>query len=315
MGTGHFAAPALRTLIASDYDVCAVYTKPLTSTRRSRSKIAPNPIRDIATKNSIPIHDPHGKLSDTETFTDLSAYNADIIVVAAYGKILPQSILDIPRYGCINIHASLLPRWRGASPIHNAICSGDTETGVTIMRMDAGLDTGPIIAQQHRTIPSDIHTPQLFDLLADDGAKLLIEALPLYISGKLLPQEQDDTSATYCRTLSRDDGMIDWSMSAQEIYNRFRGLDPWPGIFTTWMRDNKKLRIKFIDIHYRPQQKHSHYIPGDIFALPEYPLCIATSDGIIIVETLQLEGKKSTDAHSFVNGYPDIYSASLAKIC
>ena len=313
MGSGPFAAPTLQALITSEYTVVTVYTKPLPVHARSRTKIAANPVRTLAETHHIPVQDPQASLAAPDVFATLKAFAPDIIIVAAYGKILPQSVLDIPCYGCINIHASLLPRWRGASPIHAAIRAGDTETGVTIMRMDAGLDTGAIIAQKSRALPPHMHTPELFDLLADDGATLLMQVLPDCVSKKILPQPQPTKGITTCRTLARSEGCIDWHASTATIYNLFRAFDPWPGVFMQWQRAATVLRIKLLDI--TPLPDAPPQAPGTVFKTDTHPLCIATADGAIAITRLQRQGKPPTDATAFINGYPDIFSAHLDKMC
>ena len=314
MGTGEFAAPSLAVLIAANYSVVAVYTKPLSAHGRSRTKAVPNPVRARAERHAIPVHDPAGRLSDADTLATLRSLAPDIIIVAAYGNILPQSVLDLPRHGCVNVHASLLPRWRGASPIHAAIRAGDTQTGVTIMRMDAGLDTGPIIAQKSRAITPHMHTPELFVLLADDGARLLVEVLPDYLRGVRVPQPQSTHGVTTCRTLTRDDGHINWHDTTQSIYNQFRAYDPWPGIFTLWHRDaaNAPLRLKLTDI--RPCMDAPRHMPGTVFSTDTHPLCVATADGALVVKRVQLQGKNDMDARAFVNGYGDIITARLGEM-
>ncbi len=315
MGTGPFAAPALQALLDEGYNVVAVYTKPLKK-QRSRSKSALNPVRTLAAKYNIPINDPTEKLTAPHVYKNLKTYVPAIIVVAAYGKILPQKVLDLPRYGCVNIHASLLPRWRGASPIQSAIRAGDTQTGVTLMKMDANLDTGPIIAQASRSIGPDMHAPKLFTLLADDGARLLRKTLPAYIKGNCTLQPQNDAEATFCTVISRTDGCIKWQTSStRDIYNQFRAFDPWPGVFTLWQRKEgtKPLRIKLLAI--TPLQHISTHAPGTVFSLKKYPFCIATVDGTLSIEQLQIEGKKKMDAHALINGYHDILSAQMYEMC
>jgi len=181
------------------------------------------------------------------------------------------------------------------------------------MRMDAGLDTGPIIAQKERAILPDMHTPELFNTLATDGAQLLIETLPSYCDGTRIPQSQDDSRATTCHTLSRNDGCIVWHMTTQEIYNRFRAFDPWPGIFTQWQRNGKILSLKLLDI--TPLMQAPIHPPGTVFHHKNNMLCIATGTGAISVHRLQVEGKRSMNVQAFCNGYSDIFSAQMGEMC
>lgn len=308
MGTGPFAAPALRALIAANYDIVGVYTKPLPTQRRSRTTVAQNPVRTAAQEHDIFIYDPAEKLSAPGTFAELSTLAPDLIVVAAYGKILPRDVLLLPRYGCINIHASLLPQWRGAAPIHNAIRAGDTVTGVTIMRMDEGIDTGPIITQSSREIAPDMHTPELFGALADDGAQLLIDTLPDYIDETILPKPQPAEGVTLCRTLSRDEGALDFTQDTQTLYNQFRGLDPWPGTFACWTTDTSCVRIKLLEI--TPTKMTHADAPGTVFT-QDKNLYIATADGALCVTRLQIEGKKPMSAADVLNGYQQLIGATL----
>lgn len=220
--------------------------------------------------------------------------NFQIGITAQYGKIIPQSVLDLPEHGILNVHTSLLPKYRGASPIQSALIHGETTTGVTIMRMEAGLDTGPILLQKELLLdPNDTYL-EVDKKLANIGASLLREALIPYIEGTLIPQTQDETKATHCQQLSRDDGHIDWHKTTAEIYNLYRGLTPWPGIWTMW---NEK-RLKLLTI--RPAEKKLS--PGNIFIENKH-IYIGTQDSSIEILQLQLEGKPATDPTTFLSGY------------
>ncbi len=309
MGSGAFAAHHLTTLIADGMTPVAVYTQPQRRAGRGRRKVAPNPVRTVAEAHAIPIHDPATSLRDARVLTRLRTYAPDIIIVVAYGKILPRVVLDLPRYGCLNIHASLLPRWRGATPIHAAIAAGDTQTGVTLMRMDEGLDTGPIIAQSApRTITPDMRTPALFDALAYDGAALLRDVLPRYIAGDITPTPQPHDGVTTCRTLTRDDGALDFSHSAAEIYNRFRAYDPWPGIFA--YAGTMRIRFTDISIARQPPATARTAAPGTLLC-HSGTLYVATGSGTLHIHTLQRSGKKSCDARTFINGNRTLCGAQL----
>ncbi len=315
MGTGEFAAASLRKLLDSDLQVVAVYTKPERSSGRRQS--ATNPVRTVAAKYNIPIYDPVDSLGTDENFAQIKSLAPDIIIVAAYGKILPQKVLDLPEHGCVNVHTSLLPRWRGASPIHHAILAGDTTTGVTIMRMDAGLDTGPIIAQTDIEIAPNMRTPELYTQLAQIGADLLVEALPEYTSGKLTAIAQPVDGVTTCRTLTRDDGQIDWNDSAQSIYNQFRAFTPWPGVFTYWQRGDKSIRIKLLDIkiaNSAQNQDCAKCANGTVFVDENGNLQVVTENNTIELLSIQREGKSAQSAKDFLNGYPDFANAILRKI-
>lgn len=237
MGTPHFAVPALEALIAAGHDVAAVYSQPPRPAGRGQ-QVQQSPVHDCAEKHSIPVYTPK-TLKTHESQAEFAAHKADVAVVAAYGLILPKAVLDAPKHGCINIHASLLPRWRGASPIQHAIWKGDAESGVTIMQMDVGLDTGDMLEKGVVPITQQTTCAQLHDALSAIGGKLIVNVL-----GKLEnlnPQKQDDAQSNYAPMLKKEDGKIDWSQSATEIDCQIRALNPWPGTFTT--SGGKRLKV------------------------------------------------------------------------
>lgn len=301
MGTPDFAVPTLQALI--DYhDVIGVVTQPDRPAGRG-GKIRQSPIKELALQHNIPVFQPK-KLRKQEAIEELNQWQPDVFVVAAFGQILPQEVLDIPEYGSINVHASLLPRWRGAAPIHAAIRAGDEETGVTIMKMDAGLDTGPMLLKGAIPIEANETGQSLHDKLAKIGADLLIEALPQYISGELQPQEQDDSLATYAPQISKEEGDIDWSQSADAIERLVRAFTPWPGTFTSF--DGKQLKI------------HAGDSGDGVLAIGQVAehterVAIGTGDGVFYPTEVQLAGKTRTDIDSFVNGYQDFVGASLTR--
>lgn len=232
----------------------------------------------------------------------LRAQEADLFVVAAFGQILPQSVLDMPRHGCLNVHGSLLPRWRGAAPIHAAIRAGDAETGITIMLMDAGLDTGPMLTQASTPITPDDTGASLHDRLAELGANLLIQTIPPYLNGQITPQPQDDALATYAPQLGKEEGRIDWSLPAVQIERTIRAFDPWPGTFTHW--DGKLLKV------HRARLRAGQQPAGSV-ALIDGALCVGTGDGLLELVELQLEGRKRVTADDFLRGHPQIVGAQL----
>ena len=229
-GTPDFAASALSALIESEHDVVAVYTQPDRPAGRGR-KLRASPVKELALKHDIPVLQPE-KLKDAETHDVLRSFNADVMIVAAYGLILPQAVLDIPRLGCLNIHASLLPRWRGAAPIQRAIAAGDKESGITIMQMDAGLDTGDILLLSHCPINDNDNGGDLHDRLAEMGASSILEALKDIESGNTKPIKQDDALATYAHKLDKKEAIINWKDSAENIERLIRAFNPWPVAFT-----------------------------------------------------------------------------------
>src|SRR5690348_4618431 len=233
MGTAELSCPSLAAL-ADDrqFSVVAVVTQP-DRPRGRELKWQPSPVKTLALKSGRPVLQP-AKARDETFIAELGRLNPDLIVVVAYGHILPQAILDLPRYGCLNVHTSLLPKYRGAAPIQWAIANGDVETGVTLMQMDAGLDTGPIVSQRRTPIDPDDDSAKLHDRLAQLGAELLVETIPGYVAGTLRPMPQPAEGASYAAKIKKEDGRIDWTLPAEKIRNRLRAFTPWPGAFTRW---------------------------------------------------------------------------------
>lgn len=284
-GTPDFAVEPLKALVDNGYDVCAVVTREDKPKGRGY-ELQPSAVKQEALKHNIPVLHPI-KMKDESFINQLKAYNADLFVVVAYGRILPKMILDIPSMGCINVHASLLPSYRGAAPIQWAVIDGLKETGVTTMLMDEGLDTGDILKQYKMTLSEDETGGSLFDKLAVLGGESLIDTLKALEAGNIKPTKQGDTDTEYARMLTKEDGNIDWSKSAAEIERLVRGLNPWPSAYTKL--NDKTLKIwkaRVSDI-------------GD----DGNPLCFKTGEGYLIAEEVQLEGKKRMDAKTFLLGY------------
>ncbi len=300
MGTGTFAEQQLRALL-DIATVRAIYTQPLRRAGRRRSQSAPNAVRECAREKNIPIYDPVEPLRTPEVFDTLRALAPDIIVVASYGKILPACVLNLPRHGCVNIHASLLPRWRGATPVQAAIAHGDTQTGVTLMRMDTGLDTGDIIAQSSpRTISPTLRAPQLFTLLAHDGAELLRTALPEYCRGALTPRPQNDAEATQCRTLTRQDGAIfPCTHDAATIAARIRAYDPWPGVFL--VAPDGTMALKILDATVVSSTDTTH--PCGTLHCTSTDILLYTRTGALRLTALQFPGGRPLSATDALNGH------------
>ena len=291
-GTPEFAVPALETLIASKHKVIAVYTQPDRPAGRGR-KVQIGPIKQVAIDAGIEVQQPVS-FKDTESKDILTAYNCDVMIVAAYGLILPQTILDTPKYGCLNIHGSLLPRWRGAAPIHRAIQHGDAETGVTIMQMAAGLDTGDMLLKMVCPITADDTSQTIHDRLANDGANALLKVLDCI--DNLEPEVQDEDKTCYAHKLNKAEAEIDWSQSAKQIDRNIRAFNPWPVAFTLF--DGKPLRIFMSKAH----DKKSDKPVGTIIAETNEGIEIATGDGVLSFSRLQLPGKKAMDVKDFLNG-------------
>lgn len=305
MGTPEFALPSLEHLVLNRYQVVAVYTQPDKTAGRGRTLIS-SPVKKTAIKYDIPIIQPVN-FKKTETVNELAELNPDIIVVAAYGQILPQSVLDIPARGCLNIHPSLLPRYRGTSPVAAAILSGDSFAGVTIMLMEAGLDTGPVLLQAQTAISSVDTTGSLTEKLSLVSAHLLLETLPRWTSGELLPRPQDDSKSSHTSLLSKQEGEIDWRLPAEDIWRRVRAYLPWPGCYTIWQGK----QIKILQAIHLPGRKDVK--PGQVVAL-EHPVAevgVGTGNGILGIVKLQLEGKKAISSPEFIRGNRNLVGAVL----
>jgi methionyl-tRNA formyltransferase len=258
--------------------------------------MTPPPVKILAQELELPVIQPE-RLKALDTMQQLHQWAPDLIVVAAFGQILRPEVLDLPKYGCINVHASLLPRWRGAAPIQAAILAGDTWTGVTIMRMDPGVDTGPILSQQGIPIFHDDTASLLSQRLAVLGADLLVETLPDYLSGKLKPQPQNGSSATYAPMLKKEDGLLDFSHPADELDRRVRALNPWPGAFILWKdQPLKVLRARAID--------DAMVEPGKRLVYEQMP-GIGTRKGILVLDEVQPSGKKAMPGGDFLRGARD----------
>lgn len=298
MGTPALSATLLEALIVQGYNIVGVVTKPDRPIGRKQT-VEESPVKETALKHNLPILQP--EKIDATALLEIQNWKPDVVVVAAYGKILPESLLSLPGFGCVNFHTSLLPKWRGASPIQNAILSGATETGVTIMLMDKGMDTGDILTQKTVPIDPDDTTPTLTDKLLVAGQALLLETLPLWIERHITPTKQDNEKATLCQLIERSDGHIMWSDDAESIYHRYRALYPWPGVFTYWKKADNLLRLKLLTLSY---QKENPTLPQPLGAVFEIDgkIGIQTSIGVIFPETVQLEGKTPVSIKEFLLG-------------
>lgn len=284
-GTPEFAAEHLKALLSSNHKVVAVYTQPDRPAGRGR-KLTPSPVKTVAVDAGLPVYQP-SSLKSADAQTELAAIGADILVVVAYGLLLPQAVLDTPRLGCINVHASLLPRWRGAAPIHRALLAGDARTGVTIMQMDIGLDTGAMLLKAECAIEPTDTSAVLHDRLIELGRPALIEALDGLDAGTLSGEPQDDALATYATKLSKAEGELDWHRPAVELDRQIRGLTPWPGSYTRWNGDTLKVQQACL-----LDDTHSSQ-PGQIVAISDAGLDVACGDGVLRLERIQLPGKKA----------------------
>jgi methionyl-tRNA formyltransferase len=292
MGTPGFAVPTLRALIESDNDVVAVVTKPDTPKGRGR-RVIPPPIKILTIDYNIPVLQPE-KIKTEEFYSELKKCEPDMICVAAYGKILPKNILDLPPYGCINVHASLLPKYRGAAPINWAIVRGEKITGITTMMMDEGMDTGDILLQKEVKIEVEDNAESLSEKLSIVGAELLIETISLQKQERLPRIPQDHSKATYAPMLKKENGIIDWRTSSEEIKNLIRGTLPWPGAHTTI--DGKNLKL------YKAEVSHGIGKPGEVMLSESGILRVATGDGSIDIKEIQIEGGKRLSTRAFLSG-------------
>jgi methionyl-tRNA formyltransferase len=307
MGTPEFAAVMLDGLIDDGYNVVGVVTKPDKPAGREQESTASR-VKEVALEHNLPVEQP--ERIDEEAIKKIDAWKPDLIVVAAYGKILPQAVLDIPGFGCINVHASLLPKWRGASPIQNALLAGETETGVTIMLMDKGMDTGDIIVQEKVEIDPDETKERLLIRLTGLGRDTLIKTIPAWVRRKITAVPQDGSQATLCQLIERNDGHIVWTDDAKDIYDRYRALFPWPGIFAFWKKDDGLLRLKLHKVSYQKQSPQAGYPIGQVIEVGE-KVGVQAGSGVVFLEEVQLEGKTRMDIAEFIRGNQDFIGTLL----
>jgi methionyl-tRNA formyltransferase len=290
MGSPDFALASLRAL-AQNYQVVGVVTQPDRASGRGRSVTMP-PVKTLALELGIPVMQPE-KLRAPEAMEQLRGWSPDLIVVAAFGQILKKDVLDLPRFGCINVHASLLPRWRGAAPINAAILHGDEETGVTIMKMDVGLDTGPMLAKRSVRLSTDDTAGSVTDTLSHLGAELLIEALPDYLSGKLTPQPQLEEGATYASMLKKEESKLDFTRDVNQLERQVRAFNPWPGAFMDF--DGASLKI------HKAHVEMGDSSAGQRLIVQDQP-AVGAGGGLLILDEVQPAGKKSMSGRSFLIG-------------
>jgi len=306
MGTPEFAVPTLEAL-ADTHRVVGVVTQPDREAGRGRN-LRPSPVKQVALERDLPLFQPL-TLRQPEAVAHLAAWEPDVIVVAAFGQILRQDVLDLPPYGCLNVHASLLPCWRGAAPVAAAIRAGDAVTGVTILRMDAGLDTGPILEQSEPVkIEPDDTRAELKKRLAQEGADLLIRILPAYLAGDLVPQPQPEEGVTHAPRLRKEDGRIDWHASAVELDRHVRAVTPWPGAFTKLQGK----RLKILQATPLPGWR-GDAPPGTIVALAD-GCAVATGKGALRLEEVQLAGKRPMDIEAFLCGQRECVGTCLGVV-
>lgn len=301
MGTPAFAVPSLEALLQEGYQVVGVVTQP--DRPQGRKKVlTPTPVKEAALKHGLHVLQPQ-RMRAPEAVAELAALQPDLIVTAAYGQILPKAVLDLPKYGCLNVHGSLLPKYRGGAPIQRAIINGEKETGITLMYMAEGLDTGDMIAKSVVPIEDEDTSGTIFEKLSEAGARLLIQQLPLILAGTADRIPQNDEESTYAPNLSRDDERIDWSATSREIFNRVRGLVPFSGGFTTW--DGEVFKVWAVARPEEGQHTTSNgqaYAPGTVLDLSPAGIKVQTGDGAVLLTRVQPAGKKAMDAAEFIRG-------------
>jgi methionyl-tRNA formyltransferase len=303
MGSPQFAVPTLEDL-AHDHTILAVFTQPDKPAGRGQQLTAV-PVKHWAVAHNVPVHQPKSFRKEPQAIDVLRDLKPEVIVVAAYGLILPQAVLDVPRFGCLNVHGSILPRHRGAAPITSAILAGDAETGITIMQMDAGLDTGPMLSIARERIRSDDTTASLSERMSHLGAQLMADTLPKYLSGEIAPQPQPEDGATYSPKIDKANAQINWNKPAIEIERMVRAYIPWPGTQTLWVGQLVKvLKTQVIE------GKRDGEI-GRVAKLSDGSIGVMTGEGVLVLKEIQLAGRKAMKAEDFVRGQPKFIGAVL----
>ncbi len=298
-GTPEFAVAALNALLEQGrHEIRAVYTQPDRPAGRGR-RLKASPVKEVALAHGLPLYQPVS-LKDPEQQRLLRDMGADLMVVVAYGLLLPRPVLEAPRMGCINIHASLLPRWRGAAPIQRAILAGDRETGVSIMQMEEGLDTGPVLYRMTTPIHPRDTAGTLHDRLAVLGAEALLNTLERITEGSVQPLPQDEAAATYAPKIEKREAILDWSASAEELDRRIRAFNPWPVAQTSL--DGKTLRIWQAE----PLAEAADRVPGTVIRAGKAGIDVATGEGVLRLQRLQSAGGKPLEAAAFLNGHPEL---------
>ena len=305
MGSPQFAVPTLETL-ARDHTILAVFTQPNKPAGRGQQLTAV-PVKQWVVAHGVPVHQPKSFRKEPQFVNVLRDLKPDVIVVAAYGLILPQAVLDVSSFGCVNVHGSILPRHRGAAPITSAILMGDAETGITIMKMDAGMDTGPMLSVARETIRPDDTTASLSERMSHLGARLMADTLPKYLSGEIVPQPQSEEGVTYSPKINKADAQIDWHTPAIEIERMVRAYIPWPGTQTMW--DGQMLKVLKAEV--RAQGSEIRDQVGLVVKLGNGSIGVMTGNGVLVLKEIQLAGRKAMKAEDFVRGQPKFVGAVL----
>jgi methionyl-tRNA formyltransferase len=309
MGTPEIAQIVMESLYLKDYPILAVVTQPDYKPKSKCEKDFISPVKKLALEKNIPIFQPQKLDSDFKKW--LEDLSPDLIIVTAFGKIIPKDILEIPKFKSLNVHASLLPKLRGASPIQNALVNGMTETGITIMLMDKGIDTGDILSQKKVLIDVEDDYVTLTSKLSLVASHLLIDTIPKWIIGAITPTKQVDAQVTMCQLIEKSDGKITWDENAQDIYNKFKAFRVWPGIFTFWKNKDNLQKISLTEISIEKDILSEKHHLGEIFKYADSKVGVQTNDGIIVLIKIQLAGKNETAIEDFLNGYPNFIGSVL----
>ena len=305
MGTPAYATAVLSALLDVPHDVVGVYTRPDRPAGRGKRPAA-SPVKCFAQERGLPVRQP-ASLRSRQAQQELASLSPDVIVVAACGFFLPPRTLDLPPFGCLNLHPSLLPRYRGPSPVASAILNGDAVTGVAIIKLDEGMDTGPIVAHRETRVRPRENALELTTRLFQMGASLLIEIMPGWAQGRIRARPQEHSQATITRLLSRADGSIDWRFDAARIARQVLAYQPWPGSFTSW----RGRVLKVIEAAAVDAEAATPSPPGMVMALPDGGVGIATGEGVLAVGRLQLEGRRAVGAREFMNGHPEFLGSTV----
>lgn len=297
MGTPDFSVGTLEALIEAGHEVALVVTQPDKPKGRG-GKMQYTPVKEVAVAHNIPVYQPK-RIREPECIEELRKYNADIMVVIAFGQILPKEILEMTPYGCVNVHASLLPSYRGAAPIQWAVINGEKVSGVTTMQMNEGLDTGDMLLKVEIPLDEKETGGSLHDKLAEAGARLCVETLDALKAGTVTPEKQGDSPTAYAKMLDKHMGKIDWKMSAKEIERLIRGLNPWPSAYTRWNENNKGMKIWEAEVAEGQTDKAA----GTVVEVAKDGFFVQTGDGLLKITALQIPGKKRMDAAAFLRGY------------
>lgn len=299
-GTPAFAASHLQALIDSPHDILAVYTQPDRPAGRGK-KLSPSPVKTLALEHNLPVLQPT-TLKDENAQAELKAFAADVMVVVAYGLLLPQAVLDAPKFGCINVHGSLLPRWRGAAPVQRAVEAGDAETGVTIMQMDAGLDTGPMLLKATCPINSDDTSASIFSTLEKLGAPALLATLQQIADGSVKPEVQNETAATYANKIDKAEAQLNWQLPAKELHRKIRAFNPMPVAYTNLSQ--QRIKVHAADV----VELENTAAPGTIVSCKNQQLIIACGEGALSIKQLQLPGKKAMAIADVLRGNASLFN-------